>query len=271
MSLLGSLPDFEIGTATDVGLKRKGDANQDSLRVIFPQKQNPQFPMLVVADGMGGHGGGSTASRLVVESLERGYQGVTSALSLDGLVSLIMDAHLSVREKGSQEKELSGMGSTVVACVLFSERLIVVNVGDSRIYRFRGKEITRLSQDQSWVGEQIRAGILTPKQARTHPFRNRLTMSISAQRADLKPYAIETDFRPEDIILLCSDGLWGTIPDSILWAVASELPPQEASKKLVALANTCQGPDNISAIVARRRSFVPQPKIISSMDDTNSQ
>jgi len=264
-----SIPDFEIGSFTDVGLKRKNDVNQDSSGVFFPARADLHHPLLVVADGMGGHGGGSTASRLVVEALKDGYQRITSLMALKDLENLVVHAHQVVYEEGAKDKQLSGMGSTVVAAIPYAGKIVVVNVGDSRLYRFRGNEITQLSVDQSWVGEQVRAGILTPEQIRNHPYKNRLTMSISAMRKDVKPYAIETDLGSDDIILLCSDGLWGTIPDSIIWAAATELPPQVAAEKLVALANTCQGPDNISVIIARRRGFTPNRNQITSMKDTN--
>jgi protein phosphatase len=160
------------------------------------------------------------------------------------------------------------MGSTVVAVVLEEKRISLVNVGDSRAYLFRGEKIIQISRDQSWVEDQVRAGFLSAAEARSHPKRNRLSMSITAKRTSIQPYSREYDLEPEDIIALCSDGLWGTVPETLIWAAASELPPQEAADKLVTLANANQGPDNISIIIARR-SIQNRKNVSSSMEDTN--
>ena len=134
---------------------------------------------------------------------------------------------------------------------------MVVNVGDSRAYLLRGSEIRQISQDQSWVADQVRRGLLSVEEARQHPKRNRLTMSVSAKRPTVTPVTTEVELAKQDIILLCSDGLWGSVPNSLIWAAANEFPPQEAADRLVAFANTSQGPDNISVIIARQQDWKP--------------
>jgi serine/threonine protein phosphatase PrpC len=145
------------------------------------------------------------------------------------------------------------MGSTVAAAFLQPGRVDTLNVGDSRVYILRGGETIQISADQSWVMDQVRAGKLTLEQARRHRKRNRLSMSLSAGRAVITPVLKEEIFQADDILLLCSDGLWGVIPESLLWAAANEFEPQEAAEKLAALANQSGGADNISVIVARRK------------------
>jgi protein phosphatase len=140
----------------------------------------------------------------------------------------------------------------VVAVILETPAVHVLNVGDSRAYILRGNELLQISQDQSWVSAQVRAGILTPQEALHHPRRNRLEMAITAHRKEIKPYQFTTVMEQEDILLLCSDGLWGVVPDSLIWAAASELTPQAAADKLIAMANQSNSPDNVSVIVARR-------------------
>src|SRR6185503_10511502 len=106
--------------------------------------------------------------------------------------------------------------------------------------------------DHSWVAAQVRAGVLTEQEARVHPNRNRLIMAITAKRSEVKSFIADEKLEPEDIILLCSDGLWGVVPETLILAAATELLPQAAADKLVALANSSRGPDNISVIIARR-------------------
>jgi protein phosphatase len=102
------------------------------------------------------------------------------------------------------------------------------------------------------VALQVRAGLLTEDEARTHPSRNRLNMAITARRPEIKSYLARETLEENDIIVLCSDGLWGVVPETLIWAAATELPPSVAVKKLISLANRRQGPDNISVIIARR-------------------
>jgi serine/threonine protein phosphatase PrpC len=128
----------------------------------------------------------------------------------------------------------------------------LLNIGDSRAYIIRSRKTLQISQDQSWAAAQVRAGVLTEQEARAHPNRNRLTMAITAKRSEIKSYATRLELEPQDIVLLCSDGLWGVVPETLIQAAAIELPPQAAADKLVALANQSKGPDNISVIIARR-------------------
>jgi protein phosphatase len=175
---------------------------------------------------------------------------------------------MDIRIAGSRDAQLSNMGSTVVAAVLEAEKLSLLNVGDSRAYIVRDNKMLQVSQDHSWVATQMRKGLLTKQEALVHPNRNRLSMAITAKRPNIKPYLAEEDFESTDILVLCSDGLWGVIPETLIWAAVSELAPQVAADKLVALANRSQSPDNISVIVARR--FDPERKSTPiSVEDTN--
>jgi protein phosphatase len=243
---------FEVGSACDAGRKRTGE-NQDRVEVILPRESDVFPPLLLVADGMGGHLGGALASQLVVETFKENYLRAKHPTELLGLLrACAARAHQSVRERGASNHELADMGSTLVAAALTQHRAFILNVGDSRAYVIRGNRAIQISQDQSEVADQVRAGLLTPEQARGHPKRGRLSMSITAKRAEIQPYALDYPLEPDDILLLCSDGLWDVLPETLLCAAASELSPQPAADKLVALANASQGPDNISVVVARR-------------------
>lgn len=254
MSIRQEQIQFEIGFATDAGRKRSGEPNQDALEVVLPESRGRWHPpLLIVADGLGKHMGGALASRLVVQAFKQEFVNAghpTDYLSL--LERCAQMAHRAVRTQGATDEKLANMGSTVVAATPFQGTLYVLNVGDSRAYILRGEKTIQVSQDQSWVAMQVKAGILTEQEARTHPSRNRLNMAITARRTEIKPHLAKEKLERDDIVVLCSDGLWGVIPETLIWAAASELPPKVAVKKLVSLANRSQGPDNISVIVARQ-------------------
>jgi PPM family protein phosphatase len=245
---------FEFGFASDIGRKRREGVNQDSLAVVLPGPSEPWHPpLLLVADGLGGHQGGSTASQVVVHAFEQEFKKVGHPANYPELLSrCAYEAHASIRFYGARDPDLSDMGSTVVAAVLEGIFAHVLNVGDSRAYLLRGDELFQISQDQSWVAVQVRAGILTAQEALHHPRRHSLEMAITARRQQIQPYLSETVMEKNDVILLCSDGLWDVVPNSLIWAAANELAPQAAADKLVAMANQSSGPDNISVIVARR-------------------
>jgi protein phosphatase len=259
-------PTFEIGFASHTGRKRSGSPNQDYVKVV---EAEGRAPLLIVADGMGGHRGGAVASAVAVEAMIASYGKSAAAGGLAlALNESVKAAHHALIARAAQDAGLSDMGTTVVAVILEPEYIYFINVGDSRAYIFRSKQVIQISRDQSWVAEQIRTGHLTPEQARTHPRRSHLLMSLSAKRHDMLPYIGETALQANDIVLLCSDGLWGSVPDSLISAVATELPPQKAADRLIDLANASSGPDNISVIVARRRG-VGLPALTDDSDETN--
>jgi len=262
--------DFEIGIASHPGRKRSGKPNQDAVEIILPDVERKHPPLLILADGMGGYAGGEVASRLVIETIRDLYR--QSEVSNDYsafFVGCLQKAHEALRSHSAQNPQMADMGSTVVLALLDEEQIVTANVGDSRAYLFHDGEILQLSHDHSVVAEQVRTGLITPLQARRHPKRNRLTQSLSARRQEIHPYVNRSLLKPGDIVLLCSDGLWGVVSEAIIQAVAIELSPQDAANKLVTLANASQGPDNVSVIIARRAGDRDESKIASFLDDTN--
>jgi PPM family protein phosphatase len=247
-------PVLEFGFASDVGRRRRGEENQDALAIILPDPNQAWHPpLLLVADGLGGYVGGSTASQLVIHVFEQEFRKEQHPTNYAALLSkCAYEAHAVVRSYGARDPRLASMGSTVVAIVLQDPLIHALNVGDSRAYISRGDQLFQISQDQSWVAAQVRAGVLTPQEALHHPRRNRLEMAITAKRPEIKPYLSETIMERDDVILLCTDGLWSVVPESLIWAAVSELTPQVAADKLVAMANQSNSPDNVSVIVARR-------------------
>ena len=244
---------LEIGQAIDVGIKRKDSENQDALLVLHGKIVNDHPPLLVVADGMGGYDGGAIASSLVVESFSKTY--LASAAEQDFsriLLECTFQAHNAIIDKGVNNPQLAWMGSTVVSVVISDGVLFLVNVGDSRAYLVNQYEIRQINWDHSLVADEIRKGNLTDEEARFYPQRNVLTMSLSARRYDVEPYLTSQKFNNGDFVVLCSDGLWGSVSAGVIQETVLSNPPQAAADKLVELANQNGGPDNISVIVARQ-------------------
>ena len=245
-----------FGKTCVTGRKRK--VNQDSADILLPADGNQLPPFMILADGMGGHQGGETASRLVIEAFADVYRQSSEGIDLEKiLIRCVNEAHRRVKEKANQNVKLKGMGSTVVATFVGTNKVHIVNVGDSRAYLLREEKAIQISRDQTVVADEMRAGRLTSEQAFNHPKKNVLSMAINAKRPSVMPILSSVEFSPNDIFLLCSDGLWGMMPpqmlETMLWAAGNEFEPQEATEKLAAFANQRGGRDNISILIARRR------------------
>lgn len=245
---------YEFGLACDIGRVRKDGPNQDSAAVLLPQPGEPWHPpLLLVADGLGRYQGGALASQTVVGTFTQAFKQSQHPAEYPALMERCAQvAHQQVRDLGAKDAALALMGSTIVAVTLQAETLFVLNVGDSRAYLLNEEGIRQVSQDHSWAAAEERAGLLTEAEACTHPNRNRLTMAITAKRTKIEMYCAEEKLEPNDVILLCSDGLWSVVPQTLIRAAAAELPPQVAADKLVSMANSSAGPDNISVVIARR-------------------
>jgi protein phosphatase len=244
--------------ATDRGLRRP--ANEDSYCA------RPDLGLFVVADGMGGHAAGEIASRLAVETIEAvvataGPRPAPPLLSdgdtdptLEQGVALMRQAFLAANERIAravrEETGLRGMATTASGLRVEPGFLpVVAHVGDSRIYLLRGRALSRVTQDHSWVEEQVRAGILDATAARQHPWRSVVTRALNGAddtRVDAFPFAL----LPGDRVLLCSDGLSSVVVDDrIARVLDQQADPGAACRELVALANGEGGPDNITVLV----------------------
>ena len=193
---------------TDVGQKRT--TNQD---FVFASDTpvGPLPNLLIVADGMGGHQAGDMASRYAAEVIVSHIKRSRERNPIRVLRSAIETANERVLEKAAENEELSGMGTTVVAATVVENYLYVANVGDSRLYLIRD-HIRQITRDHSLVGEMVRAGELSPEQARNHPNKNIITRAVGAgQKLEIDFF--DEDLRKGDILLLCSDGLSNMVED----------------------------------------------------------
>jgi protein phosphatase len=249
--------NVEIGFLTHVGLRR--EHNEDNYYVFDPDgcDCSVRGMLFAVADGMGGHAAGETASRIAVETLRDYYADDFDGSFRDKLERLIGEANCRIYSQAQTSPTLRGMGTTLTVALLTSTTLNLGQIGDSRAYLVRGKAITQLTDDHSLVAEQIRQGILTEEEAANHPARNIITRALGTKEkveADFTTCALE----PDDRILVCSDGLHGVVSnDELLRIVLASPDAPVACERLIARANEGGGPDNITVIMFHLRPFRP--------------
>ncbi|MCC7364216.1 MAG: serine/threonine-protein phosphatase [Dehalococcoidia bacterium] len=204
--------------------------------------------VLAVADGVGGMGGGDLASEATIEALLaecRARDGDDPVAILEAAVQAANDR---VRELSTHDPAHNGMASTLVAMLIRRPRVWVVNLGDSRAYLYFEGRLRQVTEDDSWVAEQVRAKLLTPEQAKTSPQRNIITRGIGVEAApQVTPRAFS--LVPGSMLLLCSDGLHGVVDEAAIAKILESGPAEEVCKALVDAANAGGGPDNIGVAV----------------------
>lgn len=250
---------------SDVGFRRRN--NQDSFGVMLsPDAETFQARghLFIVADGMGGHAVGELASQIAVETIPHVYfknrtDDIPAALS-----AAILDANTAVHEKGSQNLDFNRMGTTCVALALGPKGAVAGHVGDSRLYRVRREQIDQLTFDHSLEWELIRHGRLKPNDQLLPEIKHVITRSIGPE-PEVEP-EVEGPFPvwAGDTFLLCSDGLTGLVKDAEIGTIVKHLPPTEACRLLVNLANQRGGPDNITVIIAQ---VGPLPEGVAPQSD----
>jgi protein phosphatase len=231
---------------TDIGKRRS--SNQD---FVFASDQpvGNLSNLLIVADGMGGHNAGDLASRYTVESMVEYVRQAKEHRPIPLLSEAIHYANNLVVEKSRTDRDLEGMGTTVVAATQKGDYLYIANVGDSRLYLIDG-EIEQITRDHSLVEEMIRVGELQRKDAKSHPDRNIITRAVGV-RVPVKIDFFDIKLEKGDQILLCSDGLTNMVEDEeILRIVKKSTTLKEAAQRLVTEANKNGGKDNISVVLA---------------------
>jgi protein phosphatase len=234
---------IEAASLTDVGLVR--ERNEDA----FGEKSLVGGRLFVVADGMGGHAGGATASRLAVEAVEAAL-GTIPRDPPRALREALEAANRSIHDESQRDPSLRGMGTTGVVLLIGSGGCWVANVGDSRAYRLRDGALDQLTRDHSVVAEMVRLGVLTSAQAAVHPRRNEVLRSLgTAPDVDVDVDAV--DVSVGDVFLLCSDGLSGVVDDAAIAALLADDSVEDASRALVEAAIGQGAPDNVTVQVIR--------------------
>src|SRR5690242_15724106 len=214
--------------------------------------------LFIVADGMGGHAAGEVASEIAVDTVSNVYYQDDSEDVPVALLRAIKRANALIYQRAAENMLRSGMGTTCVAAVLRGKIAYIANVGDSRAYLIRAGQAVQISQDHSWVAEQVRAGLLTEDQARSHAQRNVITRCLGTQ-PDVEIDVFPVELQESDSLVLCTDGLSGLISDEELRTIVDQHQPQESVYLLVERANENGGPDNITAIVVRVQEVGTDP------------
>lgn len=238
---------------THTGLRRT--SNEDSYVA------RPDLGLFVVADGMGGHAAGEVASRIAVATIEQHVTDTPTALDVDPastaasvgdgdrLAAAFREANHRIATAALDDHALRGMATTATAIIIReSGRVAIAHVGDTRVYLSGDDQFTRLTDDHSWVEEQVRAGILDRAVAQKHPWRNVVTRALSGgddPAVDVLTMMLDAG----DVLVLCSDGLHGVVNDVTMGEIMrAHTDLHAACDALVAHANAAGGPDNITVL-----------------------
>ncbi len=237
---------FEVAALTDVGLKR--EINQDSVLV------DHDLGLFIVADGMGGHRGGEVASALAVETIQdflrERLQDVRQAPK-KLLIEAYREASARIHHKSTYESpELMGMGTTMVLMLAINSRAYIANVGDSRCYLFRSPHLWQITDDHSLINEQIKAGVILEEEAGHVLGRNVITRSVGFEREVIAD-VIEREIDPDDMFLLCSDGLSSMLTNEKIAEICKKGTLKEIAQKGVIEAKKAGGDDNVSVVLVK--------------------
>lgn len=233
---------------TDVGSKRA--VNQDYM--YCSENSVGSFRNLfIVADGMGGHKAGDYASKLCVEQMVQSIEKSEHKTPVSLFEEAVDAANGAVYSESQEHEEYEGMGTTLVACTMQEDTLYVANIGDSRLYLLRDDDIMQITEDHSLVEEMVKQGNITESEARVHPQKNIITRAVGIDQSVQADF-FEVEIYPDDIIMLCSDGLSNMIEDEDMeYIVKHSESLQDAGETLVARANENGGSDNITVVLAK--------------------
>lgn len=237
---------MKIYSKIDKGVVR--NSNQDA---YFAGEISQDVTFAVVCDGMGGANAGNVASGTAVKTISeyiiKSYRNNMSAEDISKMLkNAIISANIEIYDMSSQNENLSGMGTTVVAAVIRDSNAVIANVGDSRIYLVDGK-LTQLTTDHSVVQTLIESGKITPEDAKVHPRKNVITRALGAE-AEVAVDISECRLSEGDTLLLCTDGLTNFATEEDILKTFKQNDISAVAEKLVELANNGGGGDNITAV-----------------------
>jgi PPM family protein phosphatase len=245
-----------VGILSDVGKVRP--KNQDSAACVDFELKGAAGTLALVCDGMGGHQAGEVASQLAIQTILETFSALLPTRSLpETITESIYSAHEKIIRVAAENEAYFNMGTTVVVAAIVANTAVIANVGDSRAYLISDKQIRQLSIDHSQVAELLRSGAITAQEAVNFPKKNILMQSLCPTVKKIKVDVCQVEVKDQDAILLCSDGLWGLVPDETICSVTNQHLPQEACQHLIDLAKNAGGHDNISAVIIRSQNWQP--------------
>ena len=257
----------EIAVKTHVGMVRS--ENQDHFCVFKPSdpdEERSKGNLVVVADGMGGHSGGSIASQTTTAALLDCFVNSQATRMRDLLGESILAGDHAVKEKQRDDADLSEMGTTCVSALIRGARFVVAHLGDSRCYMFRGEKNELVTRDHTYLNELIDVGLLTPEQAEGHPDKNIITRCVGMS-SELEIDYNDRSLEPGDIFAMCSDGLSNFVDIVELGETVRNNSPDEACSKLIEMANSRGGDDNITIAVIKINAIPAQDDDLAKEDE----
>ncbi|MDX1581967.1 MAG: Stp1/IreP family PP2C-type Ser/Thr phosphatase [Thermoanaerobaculia bacterium] len=241
--------DIEIALRSDVGSVRTD--NQDfAITSTEAESTREHGHLMVVADGMGGHKGGATASMLAATTIKKSYFESEGDDVPGALREAIEKANARIHEEATENDELEGMGTTTSAMVIRDGKSWIGHVGDSRIYRIRNGAIEQMTEDHSLVATMVKEGLLTSEEAEIHPRRNVLQRSMGVSAEVEIDISGPIDLEPGDRFVLCSDGLHGLVTGDEIAEVAGSGDINAAADRFIELAMERGAHDNVTVIIA---------------------
>ena len=254
---------------SDAGNVRRSEPNEDSTLVLLLQRVHESLStpsgVFIVADGLGGHDNGQVASRMTIniiaerllrELLTEPLKSEKNAEPVkpfdeDALIALFRDAVEEANTALCQKNQLdkTDMGSTITGFMVVGEHAYILNVGDSRTYMLRGKQLYQLTTDHSLVGQLVAGGLIEPDDVYTHPQRSQIFRSLG-DKPNVQIDIFKQELLPGDILLSCSDGLWEMVRNPQIESILDNAPePETACAQFIEAANANGGEDNVSAVI----------------------
>lgn len=235
---------YTAAAVSDRGRKRT--SNEDAFGFSV------EHGVFLVCDGMGGAAAGEIASALAVDEMLRLLTSRAEAVPLvQAALEAVLVANEAILSQSQHNQNLRGMGTTAVGLLVEERHVMALNIGDSRCYLMRNGKLLQLTEDHSFVDEQVRLGHMTREQAQRSNFRSMITRALGTQ-SQVQPDLFELEAEPGDLFLLCSDGLTRELSDSVIESLLGvDLSLEDLCASLVSAANKAGGHDNITCVLVR--------------------
>ncbi len=250
------VPFIRFGAKTDLGNVRENNEDKyDFFEPTEPVLLAERGSMYAVCDGMGGHSAGQIASELALKTLLKAYYNLELPDIDTALHTAVLSANALVREIAQAIPGRRGMGTTLTAAALVEHEAHIVHVGDSRCYLIRGNAVQQVTDDHSYVMEQVRQGLMSLQEAQYSPYRNVITRSIGMEQVEPDIYRVPLE--AGDRLVLCTDGLTTHVMDETIAEVVCTHSPSAAAQHLVEMALEEGGSDNVTVIVLHVLDLLP--------------
>ena len=233
--------------ATHIGRRLKNEDN------LYIPKGQGGIPFVAVADGMGGHAAGYRASTLAIEGMMEALGGFEAPAgdAVPALRGAVRAANSTIYRQAQTEQGCRGMGTPLTLALLYEQEYIAANIGDSRLYQFDGERLIQVTRDHSLVAVLVASGSITQEEAERHPQRNIITRALGTSPHEDADY-FTRQWRRGDLLLLCSDGLYGCVPHAVLERVLKQrMPLVQTAEAFIQLALDAGGTDNITVVLTQ--------------------